>query len=112
MSLHDMIRSRVDRGRADAVRYFGNDQPEIDPVDQLLRQEVKRLVGDQRPPANGKIRMLQAAVQQKRAMETGKIDQAEGGLSVGYPEPRIDPHEVLVSYLALAFHHSHVRLVA
>lgn len=112
MSLHEMIKSRVDRGRAEAEKYFGNDQPENDPFDQLLRQEVKRLVSDQHPPVNGKIRVLQAAVQQKRAMETSKVNQADGSLSAGFPEPRIDPHEVLVSYLALAFHHSHVRLVA
>jgi hypothetical protein len=112
MSLPEMIKLGVDRGRTGMVKRFGTEQPENDPFDQLLRQDIHRLVSDQHPPLNGKIRLLQAAVQQKRAMEAGEVEVLGDGLSAGYPDPRVGPHEVLASYLALAFHHSHVRLVA
>ena len=112
MSLHKMIKSKVNWGRTETAPLLRDERPEPDAVDTLLRQEFKRLVDKPPLPANGKIRMLQAAVQQKKAMEEGRLEQLDGKLPVGYPDPRIGPHEVLVCYLALAFHHSHVRLVA
>lgn len=112
MSLHEMIKSSVTWGRTETVKFFANEPPDGDAVDKLLSQEFKRLASEQQPPASGKIQLLQAAVQQQRAMEEGRLDQLDGKLQAGYPDPRFGPHEVLVSYLTLALHHSHVRLVA
>jgi hypothetical protein len=85
---------------------------EFDVVDALFRQEFKRLVNQQVPHTETRTQLLLMARRQQELLENGEpiyLRKLKGReLQNLHPHG----HEILVSYLALAFQTNHIRLVA